>query len=94
MHFARDMRELIHQFSTHLIDKGGQGYAAAAYGRERTDGTWVGWLEFSPADHDGRVLTTDNETSQPNRTTLEYWASGLGPIYLDGALARAQGELP
>jgi hypothetical protein len=88
------MRELIHQFSTHLMDNGGQRYTAAAYGSERSDGTWVGWLEFSPVERDGPALITDNETSQPNRTTLEYWASGLEPIYLDGALARAQGKLP
>ena len=39
------------------------------------------------------VLRTDQETSQPNRSALEYWADGLEPIYLEGALARAQGRL-
>jgi hypothetical protein len=34
------------------------------------------------------------ETSQPNRDAIEYWALGLEPIYLEGALARAQGRLP
>jgi hypothetical protein len=39
------------------------------------------------------VLVTQQETSQPNRAALEYWADGLEPIYLEGALARAQGRL-
>jgi len=39
------------------------------------------------------VLRTEQETSQPNRAAIEYWADGLEPIYLDGALARAQGRL-
>jgi hypothetical protein len=39
-------------------------------------------------------LLTEQETSQPNRTAIEYWALGLEPIYLEGAFARAQGRLP
>jgi hypothetical protein len=30
---------------------------------------------------------------QPNCPALEYWAEGLKPIYLEGAIARAQGRL-
>jgi hypothetical protein len=37
-----------------------------------------------------QILHTDRETSQPNRAALEYWADGLEPVYLEGALARAQ----
>jgi len=37
------------------------------------------------------TLRTDQETSQPNRGALEYWADGLEPVYLQGALARAGG---
>lgn len=69
-------------------------YLARVYGRERTDGTWEGWLEFHPTNRQKPILRTGQETSQPNRVTLEYWALGLEPIYLDGALARAQGRLP
>lgn len=87
------MRHLIHAFSTRVVDDNGIRYVAMAYGVQRTDGTWAGWLEFSPVGHAGPVLKTDEETSQPNRTTLEYWASGLEPVYLDGAFARAQGKL-
>jgi len=48
-------------------------------------------IEFHPTDSSHPILTTDRETSQPNRKALEYWADGLEPIYLEGALARAQG---
>ena len=34
-------------------------------------------------------LRTGQETSQPNRDALAYWASGLEDVYLEGALARA-----
>jgi hypothetical protein len=60
-------------------------------GQERTDGTWEGWLDH-PMDEHKSVLRTEQETSQPNRIAIEYWASGLEPIYLEGAFARAQGR--
>lgn len=87
------MTQLIHQFSTHILDGDGRRYVAAAIGAERADGTWVGWIEFSPVDAANPAFRTNNETSQPNRAALEYWASGLEPVYLDGAFARAQGKV-
>ena len=63
------------------------------FGEERIDRTWEAWLEFHPTDISQPVLRTEQETSQPNRAAIEYWADGLEPIYLDGALARAQGRL-
>ena len=63
------------------------------FGEERIDRTWEAWLEFHPPDISQPVLRTEQETSQPNRAAIEYWADGLEPIYLDGALARAQGRL-
>jgi hypothetical protein len=68
-------------------------YATLICGHERADGTWEGWIEFHPASGSGPVLITERETSQPNRTALEYWADGLEPVYLDGAFARAHGRL-
>jgi hypothetical protein len=66
---------------------GGRVYTAQACGRERADGLWEGWLEFVP--HDGsEVLRSQRETTQPNLTDLEYWATGLTPVYLQGALER------
>ena len=65
----------------------GRIYTAQACGRERDDRIWEGWLEFVP-DDGSPVLRSQRETTQPNRTALEYWASGLTPIYLKGALER------
>jgi hypothetical protein len=83
---------LIAQHPTKII-QGDSTYRVWVCGEERPDGTWEGWLEFHPTNASQPVLRTDQETSQPNRTALEYWAGGLEPIYLEGALARAQGRL-
>jgi hypothetical protein len=58
------------------------------YGSQRTDGTWEAWIEFRSVDERPR-RTTDRETTQPNRQAVEYWATGLEPIYYEGAFARA-----
>jgi len=79
---------LIHEF-THAVLLGGRFFQARARGRERPDGTWTGWLEFEAQDLPGEVLATGEETSQPNLAAIEYWAGGLEPIYLEGALGRA-----
>lgn len=83
------MRELIHRHSAHVRTRSGVLYEALVYGEPRPDGTWIGWLEFLPMTG-GRVLRTGRETSQPNRDALEYWAGGLEPLYLEGAVERAQ----
>jgi hypothetical protein len=64
-------------------------YKARVHGRERRDGTWEGWLEFVPATGNFPALTTEPETSQPDRKALDYWSTGLEKIYLEGALDRA-----
>ena len=88
-----EIAEFIHEHSTRVKDEDGMGYIVRTYARERSDGTWEGWLEFHPTDKGKSVLRTEQETSQPNRLAVEYWASGLEPIYLEGAFARAQGRL-
>ena len=87
------MAELIYRHPT-TVEDGDTTYIAHIYGRERAGGTWEGWIEFRPADKRKPVLRTGQETSQPNRGTTEYWALGLEPIYLDGALVRAKDRLP
>ena len=84
------MAELILEHSTHVRSAQGTIFITRSYGEERPDGTWVGWIEFTPADGNGPTLRTDRETSQPNKVTLDYWATGLEPIYFEGAFARAQ----
>ena len=61
-------------------------FAVQACGIQREDGRWEGWLAFFDAA--GDAWHTPRETVQPNRKALEYWATGLEPIYLDGALRR------
>ena len=68
-------------------------YVVRICGEERPDKTWEGWLEFHPVNATKPALLTDQETSQPNRAALEYWADGLEPVYLEGAFARATGRL-
>ncbi len=84
---------LILEHPSEVID-GGTAYVARVCGEQRDDGTWEGWLEFHPANATEPALSTEQETSQPNRAALEYWANGLEPTYLEGAFARAQGRLP
>lgn len=84
------MTELILQYAQQLIDQRGVIYAVYAYGEPRADGNWEGWIEFHPSDITHPTLRTGRETTQPNRAALEYWASGLEPLYFEGALARAR----
>jgi len=81
-------RELIHSFSTTVTDETGRTWRARVYGRPEGS-LWYGWIVFT--DDLGATVETDVETSQPNRDALSYWATGVEPIYLDGALARARG---
>lgn len=84
------MKEVrIHLYSARVADADGHAYRALAMGEERSDGTWVGWLEFAPRGGRGLMRKTGIETTQPNRRALEYWAGGLEPVYLEGALERA-----
>jgi hypothetical protein len=89
------MGERIQEYLTRVVGEDGVVYTARAYGQERSDGTWEGWLEFRPENRgESGVLRTGQETTQPNRKTIEYWASGLEPVYLEGAFARTLGSGP
>ena len=83
------MAELLQKYSTTVVGHDGTEYVVRSYGEERSDGTWSGWLEFDPAGPTEKILRTGQETSQPNRVTIEYWATGLEPVYFEGALERA-----
>jgi hypothetical protein len=82
------MPEVFTEFEATIRDETGREYVARACGRECNDGHWEGWLEFVPLDG-GVVVRSVRETTQPNRVDTEYWATGLTPIYLEGALRRA-----
>jgi hypothetical protein len=80
--------ETIHEYAVRFQTDEGALYAILARGERRDDGLWEGWLEFQPLDG-GPPLRTGRETTQPNREALVYWASGLEPIYFEGAFERA-----
>lgn len=81
------MAHVIRTYAPLLTTGDGRVYAARSVGREREDGTCEGWLEFVPSDG-SPVLRSARETTQPNLPDLEYWASGLTAVYLEGALER------
>jgi len=70
------------------IEADGTRWIPLIYGTERTDGTWEAWIEFRAID-DRPVRVTERETTQPNRQAVEYWSTGLEPIYFEGAFSRA-----
>lgn len=86
------MEEHIHTHSARVRSKAGTVYEAHVQGKERPDGTWSGWIEFHPVNAPGAIVRTEQETSQPDRKAIEYWAGGLEPLYLEGALERALRE--
>lgn len=83
------MAEVMVKFDEPIAAPGGKTYFAQAVGREVEAGLWQGWLEFQTGTDESDALASGRETTQPNRTNLEYWAQGLTKIYLEGALARA-----
>jgi hypothetical protein len=82
------MYETVHTFAYEVEGASGTRFRARVEGRQREDGSWEAWLLFDPVGG-GPTLRTDRESTQPNRRDLEYWASGVEPVYLEGALRRA-----
>lgn len=83
------MTEEIRQFSETVSNARGI-FAPRVMARDRGDGSWEGWLEFTPVGADAvNGVLTGIETRQHDRTALERWASGLTRVYAEGALSRA-----
>jgi hypothetical protein len=83
------MSELLLTYAEPVSDAGGT-YIARAVGRQAADRMWEGWIEFLPVKGEGDVLVSAIESRQPEREHLAYWATGLSPVYLEGALHRAR----
>ena len=81
------MAQTLIRFDTPIIHRDGRQYRAHACGRELENGQWEAWLEFEDVTS-GEVLRSQRETTQPNHTDTVYWATGLTPVYLEGALDR------
>lgn len=82
------MAETLLQFQTPVNAPDGTLYVARACAAPMPDGIWEGWLEFDAIDGT-ETIRSQRETTQPNRTDTEYWATGLSSVYLEGALRRA-----
>jgi hypothetical protein len=72
------------------IEAAGLLYRPKAYGDPQPDGTWDGWLVFFPVRGGTAIAPPGRETTQSTLAALARWATGLSPVYLDGALARAR----
>jgi hypothetical protein len=81
------MAEVLVEFSEPVYGEDGRGYAARACGAPMDDERWEGWIEFLPLDGSAPRRSA-RETTQPNRVDTLYWATGLTPVYLEGALKR------
>jgi hypothetical protein len=85
------MRETLVRFTETIAGPDGRAYVASACGAPGSDEMWHGWLEFTDGTNS---LRTTQESEQPNRSDLMYWAQGLTYVYLEGALQRALHPLP
>lgn len=83
------MAEVFVTYNDPIAATDGTIFLARACGREMGDGRWEGWIEFESTDG-AEVLRSGRETTQPNRQDTAYWATGLTPVYLEGALTRAR----
>lgn len=83
------MSEVLIEYDTIVSDVDGGRWAAHSCGRGRADKMWEGWIEFVPVDRGRKPVRSRRETTQPSRQDLVYWATGITPIYLKGALDRA-----
>ena len=81
-------RETLLRYQSPVTAPDGTEYEARACGSAMPGGTWQGWIEFVPLDG-GEPLRSGRETTQPNRVDTAYWATGVSPVYLEGALNRA-----
>ena len=79
------MPEVVHVFETPIYLDGRAYMVQVA---TRPDGhIWEAWIEFEALDgSDAR--RTPRETTQPDKDAIIYWAQGLSPTYLEGALRR------
>ena len=69
------------------LHAGGHEWRVLIEGLDRADGTWAGRIHFI---NGATSRVTEQETSQPNREALEYWATGLERVFLEGAFDRAR----
>jgi hypothetical protein len=88
------MRERVHERNVDLVAEDGTRYDRCyVHAEPQRGGTWAGRIEFQTADG-AQSLLGPRETTQSNEEGVAYWATGLQPTYLEGALHRARRSLP
>jgi hypothetical protein len=81
------MKEIVYEHP-HPIWLCGRQFRVQVSGEQRKDRTWAGFVELTDMKSGSR-FQTEQETSQPSRDALVYWATGLEHVYIEGALIRA-----
>jgi hypothetical protein len=89
-----EMAEVLIEYDSVITADDGTRWVARACGRPGKGTLWEGWLEFVPLAAELRPIRSRRETTQPNRDDLVYWATGLTPVYLKGALVRTLEPVP
>ena len=82
------MAEVLAELQDVIVADDGTRYRAQVCGAPSEDGLWEGWLEFTPIGA-GVPVRSARETTQPNLQDTQYWATGITPVYAEGALRRA-----
>lgn len=86
------MSEVLLEYDPIVSETDGSRWRPRACGRRGQGHMWEGWIEFVPLDTATPPARSQRESTQPSRRSLVYWATGLTPVYLKGALERAQFE--
>ena len=83
------MAEMLREYPTLVGGVDDKAFVAQVWGHETSDGRWEAWIVFAPITR-GQMRRTERETVQATRAALEYWASGVTSVYLQGALGRSR----
>ena len=86
------MSEVLMEYDPIVSETEGTQWKPRACGRRGEGHMWEGWIEFVPLDRASSPVRSRRESTQPSRESLIYWATGLTPVYLKGALERARFE--
>lgn len=82
------MAEVLIEYPDVIAGDDGREYLARACAAQATENSWHVWIEFESTDRES-VVRSPRESTQPNRSDAQYWATGITPVYLEGALRRA-----
>ena len=86
------MSEVLMEYEAIVSETDGSQWKPRACGRRGEGHMWEGWIEFVPLNRASSPVRSRRESTQPSRESLIYWATGLTPVYLKGALERARFE--